>query len=288
MTQLAVLGLGIMGAGIAANLLKAGHKLAVYNRTAARAQPLADLGARVAATPAEAAEGAEVVLSVVGDDEASRAVWLGESGALGNMPSGAVAVECSTLSVGWVRELQQQAAARDVRFVDAPLGGSKQAAEAGTLTLFVGAHPTDFDTLRPIFEAFANNLIHFGPPGSGATYKLINNMLGSIHMAALAEALALAEKAGLDQETVTQALSTGAVSSPIVKGKLPRMNSRNYANPDFALRWMHKDVVYALQAAQSFGLTLGMAAASRQRYALAMERGLADMDTAAVREVAGE
>src|SRR5688500_13449690 len=133
MTKLAVLGLGIMGTGIAANLLKAGHGLAVYNRTAARAQPLADLGARVAATPAEAAEGAEVVLSVVGDDEASRAVWLGEQGALGGMVSGAIVVECSTLSVAWIRELQQQAAARDLRLVDAPLGGSKPAAEAGTL-----------------------------------------------------------------------------------------------------------------------------------------------------------
>lgn len=288
MSQLALLGLGTMGAGIAANLLKAGYDLAVYNRTAARAAPLAGLGARVVGTPAEAATGAEAVFSVVGDDEASRAVWLGEQGALSTLQPGAVVVECSTLSVDWIRELQQQAAARDLRFVDAPLGGSKGAAEAGTLTLFVGANPTDMATLRPIFETFSNNIIHFGPPGSGATYKLINNMLGSIHLAALAEALALAEKAGLDRDTVTQALTTGAASSPIVKSKLPRMLSREYADPDFALRWMHKDVVYALQAAQAHGLSLGMAAASRRRYALAMERGLADLDFAAVREVAGE
>lgn len=288
MTHLAVLGLGTMGAGIAANLLKAGHSLAVYNRTAARAAPLAERGARVATTPAEAATGAEVVLSVVGDDEASRSVWLGELGALPVMAPGTIAVECSTLSVGWVSELARLAAARDVRCVDAPLGGSRPAAQTGTLTLFVGAHPADLETLRPVFAAFADNLIHFGPPGSGATYKLINNMLGSIHVAALAEALALAARAGLDQATVAQALQAGAASSPIVKTKLPRMLSRAYTDPDFALRWMLKDVDYVLRAAQAHDLSLAMAAASRQRYAQAMERGLADMDYVAVREVVGE
>ncbi len=288
MTNLALLGLGTMGAGIAANLLKAGHALAVYNRTAARAQPLAALGARVAATPAQAAAGADIVLSVVGDDTASRAVWLGEHGALAALRPGAIVVECSTLSVAWIEELRQHAAARSVRFVDAPLGGSKGAAEAGTLTLYVGAEPDALETLRPVLEAFANNIIHFGPPGSGATYKLINNMLGSIHLAALADALALADRAGLDQATVAQALSTGAASSPIVKTKLGRMLSRQYDAPDFALRWMHKDVAYALEAAAAHGLALPLAEASRARYALAMERGLSEVDFAAVREVAGQ
>jgi 3-hydroxyisobutyrate dehydrogenase len=288
MSNIALLGLGIMGAGIASNLLKAGHNLAVYNRTAARAEPLAALGARVGATPADAAAGAEIVFSVVGDDAASRAVWLGVQGALGAMPPGAVVVECSTLSVAWIGELRHLAAARSLRFVDAPLGGSKGAAQAGTLTLFIGADLADLEYLRPVLTTFAENLIHFGAPGSGAAYKLINNMLGSIHLAALAEALALAERAGLDRDTVAGALTSGAASSPIVKSKLPRMLSHDYADPDFTLRWMHKDVSYALAAAEAHGLTLAMAAASRERYALAMERGLADADFAAVREVAGE
>lgn len=288
MTKLALFGLGTMGAGIAANLLKAGHILTVWNRTASRAQPLAEAGARVAASPAEAAREAEIVFSVVGDDEASRAVWLGAEGALEAMAPGAVVVECSTLSVDWISELHGLAQARSLAFMDAPLGGSKAAAKDGTLTLFIGAEAGVLETVRPVLTTFANNLIHFGPPGSGATYKLINNMLGSIHLAALSEALALAEKAGLNQDTVAHALTTGAASSPIVKGKIGRMLKREYGDPDFAMRWMHKDVTYALRAAEAHGLRLGMASASRQRYHLAMERGLADEDFAAVREVAGE
>ncbi len=288
MTHLALLGLGAMGAGIAANLLKAGHSMAVYNRTPERARPLAALGARVASTPAEAAAGADIVFSVVGDDAASRTVWLAADGALAALKPGAIAVECSTLSVNWIKELHGHAAGRAVRLVDAPLGGSKGAAEAGTLTLFVGAVPADFAELRPVLEAFANNIIHFGPPGSGAMYKLINNMVGSIQLAALADALTLAERAGLDEATVAQALTTGAAGSPMLKMKIGRMLSHQYDAPDFALRWMHKDVTYALAAAAEHGLALPLAEASRGRYALAMARGLSDADFAAVREVAGQ
>lgn len=285
MSSLAVLGLGTMGAGIANNLIKAGHTVTVWNRTPARAAPLAEQGARVAASPARAAEGAEVVFSVVGDDAASRAVWLGQSGALSVMRPGAVAVECSTLSVEWVRALHQAAAERGLRFADAPLGGSKPAAEAGTLTLFIGAEPELLDAIQPVLEAFANNLIHFGPPGSGATYKLVNNFLGSVHLSALAEALALAEKAGLDPKTVAAAVASGAASSPIVKSKLERMLKRDYAAPDFATQWMQKDVRYALRAAEGLGLQLKLGEASLARFTQALEAGWGDQDFAAVREV---
>jgi 3-hydroxyisobutyrate dehydrogenase len=285
MTNVAVLGVGTMGAGIAANLIWAGHQVAVWNRTASRAQPLVARGARLGAAPADAAAGAEIVFSVVGDDDASGAVWLGESGALSAMQPGSVGVECSTLSVGWVRSLHAAAAERGVRFVDAPLGGSKAAAEGGTLTLFIGGDKETVERLRPVLGAFANNLIHFGPAGAGATYKLINNMLGSIHLSALAEALALAERAGLDTDTVVQTLSSGAVSSPIVKNKIGRMVSRDYANPDFATQWMHKDVTYAIRAAEELGLRLALAPAAKQRFGEALAQGLGEADFAAVREV---
>jgi 3-hydroxyisobutyrate dehydrogenase len=285
MTKIAVLGVGIMGAGIASNLLKAGHAVTVWNRTPARAQPLAEKGALVAATPAEAARDAEIVFSVVGDDAASRAVWLGPAGALAAMPAGAVAVECSTLSVGWIHELSEVASARAVRFMDAPMGGSKAAAEGATLTLMVGAESAVLDSVRPVLVQISSSQIHFGPPGAGTTYKLINNMLGSIHMTALAEALAFAEKAGLQQDTVVQALTTGVSSSPIVKNKIGRMLSRQYDAPDFATRWMFKDINYAIQAAEAHGLKLAMAGASRERFGQAMQSGLADQDFAAVREV---
>jgi 3-hydroxyisobutyrate dehydrogenase-like beta-hydroxyacid dehydrogenase len=212
-------------------------------------------------------------------------VWLGDDGALSAMRAGAIVVECSTLSVDWVRALNQAAAERSLRFVDAPLGGSKSAAEAGTLTLFMGADPEVLAEVRPVLEAFANNLIHFGPPGAGATYKLVNNLLGSIHLASLAEALALAERAGLDTDTVVKALSSGAVSSPIVKNKLDRMVKHQYDAADFATRWMMKDVTYALRAAQALGLRSELGEASRSRFGQAVEAGWGEKDFAAVREV---
>jgi 3-hydroxyisobutyrate dehydrogenase len=287
MTNIAVLGLGIMGTGVAVNLLKAGHALAVWNRTASRAQPLAEQGARAAATPADAAQGAEIVFSVVGDDAASRAVWLGADGALAAMPPGAAVVECSTLSVGWVHELHQAAAARSLRFMDAPMGGSKAAAAGATLLLFVGAQPEVFESLRPVLAQMSSQQIHFGPPGAGALYKLINNMLGSIHVSALADALALAEKGGLPQDLVVQALTTGAASSPIVKNKIGRMVGRDYDEAEFATRWMHKDITYAVQAGEAHGLHLALALGAQERFGQALESGLADQDFAAVREVAG-
>jgi 3-hydroxyisobutyrate dehydrogenase len=165
------------------------------------------------------------------------------------------------------------------------MGGSKSAAEGATLMLMVGAEPAVLDAVRPVLAQISSSQVHFGPPGAGTTYKLINNMLGSVHMSALAEALAFAEKAGLQQDTVVQALTTGVSSSPIVKNKIGRMLSRQYDAPDFATRWMYKDINYAIQAAQALGLELALAGASRERFGQAMQNGLADQDFAAVREV---
>src|SRR6266508_2922425 len=138
MNKVAFLGLGIMGGGMAQNLLKAGFPLTVYNRTRAKADPLAALGARVAGTPREAAANADIVIAMVGDDMASRAVWLGADGALAGARAGAVLVECSTLSLEWVRELAGLASERKLDFLDSPVTGSKDAAAAGELKLMVG------------------------------------------------------------------------------------------------------------------------------------------------------
>ncbi len=285
MTSVALLGLGTMGSGIAQNLARRGFRLHVYNRTREKAQPVLALGAHWADSPRAAAAQAEVVLSVVGDDTASRAVWLGPEGALAGARPGAVIVECSTLSLDWIRELNGLAQERSLRCVDAPLAGSKLAAEGGTLTLLVGAEPAVLESIRPVLQAFSSSVIHFGPPGSGATYKLINNMMAAVLLAALGEGIALAEKAGLNMETVTQAVSTGAVSSPIVKGKVQNVVARNFGEAHFALRWMHKDLTYALRAADALGVPLPAAAAAHEVYRMALQKGLADVDWSAVTEV---
>ncbi|HEX5689775.1 MAG TPA: NAD(P)-binding domain-containing protein, partial [Roseiflexaceae bacterium] len=160
MLKVALLGLGTMGAGMADNLLKAGFPLAVYNRTRAKAAPLAAKGARVADTPREAANGADIVIGMVGDDVASRAIWLGEDGALAGAPEGAVMVECSTLSLEWVRQLAAQVAARGMAFLDSPVAGSKDAAEAGQLKLMVGGESAALERARPALEAFSQRIFH--------------------------------------------------------------------------------------------------------------------------------
>ncbi len=291
MTQVALLGLGIMGSGIAQNLLKAGFPLTVYNRTKAKALPLMEKGAKWAETPAAAAAAADVVISVVADDTASRAVWLGapgetgKTGAVVGLRPGAIAVESSTVSLDWVRELQAQVRDRGGRFMDASLMGSKPVAQAGTLALTVGAEPETLEAARPVLSAFAPTIIHFGPPGAGITYKLINNMVAGAQLAALGEAIALAERAGLDMKIVLQTITSGNVASPMVKFKAEHMIDRDHTDQHFALRWMHKDMTYALRAADQIGVALPTIAVARELYRLAMQAGMADLDSGAVAEV---
>jgi len=285
MQRIAVLGLGIMGGGIARNLLKAGYAVTVYNRTKEKAQPVLDAGAIWADTPALAAASAEMVISVVGDDAASRAMWTGANGALATMQPGAVAVECTTLSIGWVRELTALAQSRNARFVDAPMAGSKVAAANGQLSLFVGATPELFAEIRPVLTAFAATIVHFGPTGSGAMYKLINNMIAAAHVTALAEGIAMAEQAGLDMDTVLNTITTGAVGSPIVKMKAQAVIAREHSDTHFALRWMHKDLTYALRAADELGVALPTTALTHELLRMAMQKGWADQDFAVVAEV---
>jgi 3-hydroxyisobutyrate dehydrogenase len=284
MQNIAMLGLGIMGNGLARNQLKAGFPLTVYNRTRAKAEPLAALGATVAASPREAAVGADIVIAMVGDDHASRAVWLGEGGALAVSPAKAVLVECSTLSLEWVRELAGRCAALDLDFLDAPVTGSKEAAEAGELKLMVGGAAAALERARPALESISTQIIHFGPSGAGALIKLINNLMVAAQVASLAEGLNLAEQGGLDLAQVVPFLINAGPGSPVIKGKAARIAAKDYGNTQFALRWMHKDATYALRAADEFGVPMPTLAAARELYRMARNLGLDEQDFAAVAE----
>jgi 3-hydroxyisobutyrate dehydrogenase len=284
MQTVALLGLGVMGSGMAQNLLKAGFSLTVYNRTPAKAEPLAAKGARVAETPKGAVSTAQVILSMVGDDTASRAMWLGENGALAGAKPDTVLVECSTLSLDWVRELAGHAASHNLAFLDSPVTGSKDAAEAGELRLLVGGDAAVLERVRPVLEAVSRRIDLFGPTGSGALIKLINNLMGGVQAVVLAEGLALAERAGLDMEQVVSFIINGAPGSPIVKGKAGRMAARDYADTQFALKWMHKDTTYALRAADEFGVPMPTVAVAHEVYRMARNLGLGEADFAAVIE----
>jgi 3-hydroxyisobutyrate dehydrogenase len=287
MHKTALLGLGVMGAGMAANLLDGGVPLAVWNRSRAKAEPFAARGARVAPTPRAAVEGADVVIAMLGDDAASRAVWLGaDGGALGAVGRGAVLVESSTLSVDWVKELASQAAARGAALLDAPVGGSKDAAEEGKLALFVGGDAAALERARPVLERISQKIVHLGPTGSGALMKLVNNQMAAVQAAALAEGLALAEKAGLDMGKAVAILINGGPGSPVVKGKAARMRNADYADTQFALRWMHKDMTYALRLADEHGVPMPTLAAARELFRAARTLGYDDADWSAVMEAA--
>jgi 3-hydroxyisobutyrate dehydrogenase len=298
MTHVTVLGLGIMGSGIAHNILKAGYPLTVYNRTQEKAAALIEAGAQWADTPALAAQHAEVVISMVGDDIASRAMWLGANGAFatmqphaGRLPAGrlpAIAVECSTLSLEWIREWHAEAQQHGVKAIEAPVSGSKLAAESGTLALLVGGEADVLAKARPVLATFSNNIVHFGPTTSGTLYKLINNLQGAIHLLALSEGLVMAERAGLNMNAVLEGVLSGAASSPMVKGKAARVIDRDYEDVHFTIKWMYKDLTYALRAADELGVPAPLAAAAREVYKMALQNGLGNLDIAAVSEVIRE
>lgn len=289
--RVAFLGLGLMGGGMAGRLAAAGFPLAVFNRDAAKAGSFATRGVRVAATPAEAAEGAELVFSMVADDVAARAVWLGESGALRSAGRGAVLVECSTVSVGWIRELDAAARGRDLGLavLDAPVTGSRPHAAAGELTFLVGGPAEALERARSALETMGRAVWAVGPTGSGARLKLINNFLCGVQVAAFAEALVMVERGGLDRAAALTLLTGGAPGSPLVRAMAERMSAPPPGEPQFHLALMAKDLAYARGEAATTGLDLRTAGAALERFAAASAAGLGSRDLSAVVEhVRGE
>ena len=281
--SVAILGLGIMGASMAARVASAGFPLAVYNRNPAKAAALKAAGARVAATPAEAAAGAQFILSMLADDDAARAVWLGEKGALQGAAPGALLVESSTITVDWIEELAAAARAKGLELLDAPVTGSKVHAAAGELNFLVGGSAAALERARPVLAVMSKSITHLGPSGSGARMKLINNFLCGVHLASLAEAVALIEKSGIDRTKAVEVICNGAPGSPLVKMLAPRMTSRDYT-PNFVLKLMGKDLRYGQREAARHGLSLATAAASLGLVEKAVAAGHGERDMAAVVE----
>jgi 3-hydroxyisobutyrate dehydrogenase len=268
---------------MAARLLANGHEVTVWNRTRPRAEALGRAGARVAPSPREAADGANVILAMVADDAASRATWTGESGALAGAGPGAVLIESSTLTPGWIAELAPLARARGCEFLDAPVTGSKSHAAAGELLFLVGGDAGVLERVRPVLQAMARLVVHVGPSGSGARLKLVNNFVCAVQAVAIAEAIALMERSGLDMTASLPVLLDGAPGSPLVKAVTARMTSRNY-DVNFRLALMRKDVAYASAEAEQQGMRLVTAQAAHTLFTKAEAAGLGDVDFAAVVE----
>jgi 3-hydroxyisobutyrate dehydrogenase len=251
MTRVAFIGLGKMGHGMAGRYLDAGFAVAVWNRSKAKADDLMARGARWAASPADAAIDADAVVTMVADDEASGRVWLGRDGAAATMKAGALAIECSTVSYRHALDLSRELRARDLIYIDSPVTGLPDAAANGKLTLLVGADDADLETARPFLTPISSLVRHFGPVGTGTVYKLINNLMGAIQIAGIAEGLAIAEQAGLDMKLVLEAIETGVAASPQVIRHSRRMAARNFAGATFTAALRHKDAAYAVALAES-------------------------------------
>ena len=282
-SPVAFLGLGVMGAGMARRLLDVGFPVAVYNRTAAKAAPLVDAGARLADSPRDAARGAAVIVSMVADDAASRGLWLGADGALAGATPGTVLVEASTVSPHWIAELAAAAERANCALLDAPVTGSRTHAAEGQLLFLVGGADDALAIARPVLAAMSRGVVHVGRSGSGALLKLANNFLCGVQAAALAECVTFVERAGLDRDVALRVLSEGAPGSPLVRALSARMADGDYT-PHFHLELMAKDLAYAGDAARRLGVALHTAAAARGRFTNAVDAGLGGRDFSAVVE----
>ena len=277
-----------MGSGMAGRLLEFGHQLTVYNRTPEKAASLVDRGARLATSPRAAADGASAVFVMVSDDQASRAVWQGDDGVLAaELAPGALAIECSTLSHGWVRKLSVAVHDRGLRYLDCPVTGLPDAAAAGRLTLLIGADAVDLQDAGPLLLALSDDQLHFGPVGAGTVYKLIINLMGAVQIAAAAEGMALAERAGLDLDQVARAIAAGQAASPQVV-----RNSRRMADGDhehdvvFSGRLRRKDAEYGVRLADTLGVPAPFGRAALDGLDRLLAMGLGDANESSIIDVA--
>lgn len=286
MSRVAFVGLGRMGRGMAARLVGAGHDVVVHNRTPQRAEDLLASGARWADSPASAAKAADAVVVMVSDDAASRRVWTAPDGVLAEAPAGALAVECSTLSSSWVRELAAAAQQRGLRYLDCPVTGLPDAAAAGSLTLLVGADPDDLAAAEPVLAPLSAERLHFGPVGAGTAYKLIVNLMGAVQIAGAAEGLALAERAGLDLDQVARAIATGQAASPQVVRNARRMADDEHDEVVFSGRLRHKDAAYAVALADELGVGAPFGRTALAGLDRLLDAGLGDRNESSIIEVA--
>jgi 3-hydroxyisobutyrate dehydrogenase-like beta-hydroxyacid dehydrogenase len=280
--KVAFLGLGIMGRPMAGHLASAGFDLTVWNRTASRAEEFAtEHGVRAAATPAEAAAGADAAITMVPDTPEVEAVLLGEDGVVEGLGAGALGIDMSTIAPSASRSIAERLAEREVAFIDAPVTGSRPKAEDGTLTIMVGGPEEDFARARPLFEAMGEKIVHVGPHGHGELAKVINNTLAAINAAALGEALTMARAAGLDTGALLEVVKAGSGASAMVELKAEPMLEHDF-EPLFKLEHMLKDVRHCIAEARALGVELRLAEVAEKLYSEACEQGLGEQDFAAV------
>jgi 3-hydroxyisobutyrate dehydrogenase-like beta-hydroxyacid dehydrogenase len=280
--RVAFCGLGIMGGPMAANLAKAGVELSVYTRTREKAERFAaEYGARAAATPREAAEGASTVITMVPDAPEVEEVLLGDDGAVHGLDEGALAIDMSTIAPTAARAIGERLEDDGVAFLEAPVSGSRPKAEDGTLTIMVGGEPSDFERARPLFDAMGERIVYVGARGHAQLAKLLTNTMGAVHAVALAEAVLAIEKAGVNPDAFLEVTAGSAGNSTVLGLKGRPMFERDFT-PLFKLEHMLKDVRHCLNEARALGVELRLGALVEPLFAQAAEAGHGEEDFAAV------
>ena len=267
------IGLGIMGRGMARNLLKAGFPLTVWNRTASRIDELVAEGAAAGASPADVASKSDIVITCVSDTPDVEQVILGESGVIHGARAGALAIDMSTISPQATVAIAEQLAAKGARMLDAPVSGGSEGAARGTLSIMVGGDAADVERAMPVFQAMGKTITHVGPAGAGQTVKLANQILVVGNMLAAAEALLFAQAGGVDLEKTLQAVVGGAAGSWMLANRGPQVLKRDW-RPGFTIDLQQKDVRLVLSAADQLGVPLPGTALIFQLYRTLQAQGL--------------
>lgn len=280
-SKIAFLGLGAMGSRMAARLLATGHELTVWNRTDAATDALATAGARIAATPRDAAAGQDIVIAMLRDDAAAAEVWLGAEGALAGMPSGAVAVECSTLSLPGVQALSRAFDSAGRVFIDAPLAGSRPQAEAGTLIFLTGGDAGVIDRLRPVLMAMGGAVHHAGPSGAGCLAKLYVNAMFGAQLALTGEFVGMIRKAGLDPAPVIAAYVETPVASPALKLAAPTMLGNAFPAA-FPIDLVAKDFAMVARTGSEVGATMPVSGEIGSVFSAARDEGLGELNATGI------
>ncbi len=275
------IGLGAMGSRMAANLQKSGSRLAVFNRTRDKAEPLLGGGATWGNTPAAVAEQAEVLFTMLAHPAAVEEAALGQNGFLDRLQPHALWVDCSTVNPSFSREMASHAQARKARFLDAPVAGSREPAARGELVFFVGGDPADLQACRPLLQAMGSKIVHVGGHGMSSALKMVNNLLLGSSMAAFAEGLVLGQALGISQQNLLDFLLGTALVAPYLAGKRENIERGDYA-AQFPMQWMQKDLHLAAVSAQEAAVALPLANAAKEIYQLAARHGGAQQDFSAI------
>jgi 3-hydroxyisobutyrate dehydrogenase-like beta-hydroxyacid dehydrogenase len=278
MAQLGFLGLGIMGYPMAQQLLKAGHEVALWTHSAAKARELAKEGQGTAcATPKEVAQRADYIFYCVGNSTMAKTVATGADGLLAGIRPGSITADCSTISPAVSREIHAAFSAKGAHFLDAPCTGSKAGAEGAKLTFMIGGDKAAFDRMTPYFEIMGKRLYHCGGAGMGLHAKLTQNLVLGNLMLAFAEGMVLAVKSGVPPELMLDILDNSAAKSGLVSAKAPAILARNFTT-NFSTKWLHKDMGLALDSAKAMGLPLPLTAITEQMLQAAIAKGWGNDD----------